>query len=131
LVLSPTCSIKPWFPTEERLAAVLIIPSAWGFQLSAYNTLSVIVVQAVVDDAFAGMSNKHARASSSKVGAEKRQRLVDESGRLRMIGAQRLGFSKDGLDSSLNADQQLGAEYISPSWNEYLFLLCLTYRKAK
>jgi hypothetical protein len=26
-------SIKPWFHTEEKLAAVLIIPSFWGSQL--------------------------------------------------------------------------------------------------
>jgi hypothetical protein len=27
---------KPWFHTERRLAAVLIIPSSWGSQLRGY-----------------------------------------------------------------------------------------------
>jgi hypothetical protein len=27
---------KPWFHTEERLAAVLIIPSSWGSQLGGH-----------------------------------------------------------------------------------------------
>jgi hypothetical protein len=27
---------KPWFHTEERLAAMLIIPSSWGFQLGGH-----------------------------------------------------------------------------------------------
>jgi hypothetical protein len=31
---------KPWFHTEGRLAAMLIIPSSWGSQLGAYHTLS-------------------------------------------------------------------------------------------
>ena len=30
----PTGSIKPWFLTEGKLAAVLIIPSSWGSQLT-------------------------------------------------------------------------------------------------
>jgi hypothetical protein len=36
LVLSPTGSINLWFHTERRLAAVLIIPSSWGSQLSGH-----------------------------------------------------------------------------------------------
>jgi hypothetical protein len=40
LVLYPTGLIKPWFHTEERLAAVLIVSSSWGSQLGAYNALS-------------------------------------------------------------------------------------------
>jgi hypothetical protein len=30
----PTGSIKPWFHTEGKLAAALIIPSSWGSQLT-------------------------------------------------------------------------------------------------
>jgi hypothetical protein len=34
---------KPWFHTEERLAAVLIIPSSWGSQLGGH--LHAIIYQ--------------------------------------------------------------------------------------
>jgi hypothetical protein len=42
LLLSPTGSIKPWFRTEGRLVAVLIIPFSWGSQLGGYHRYQAI-----------------------------------------------------------------------------------------